>query len=107
MDKDGNYKEPDLNQIAKKDTVAQADSAKAKINKKELEGVFVVTKDNRARFRPVKTGITGESEIEIKSNLQEGEVIVSGSFQTLRTLKDGAMVKIDTTSKPETTKTQS
>ena len=107
VDKDGNYKEPDLNQIAKKDTVAQADSAKAKINKKELEGVFVVTKDNRARFRPVKTGITGESEIEIKSNLQEGEVIVSGSFQTLRTLKDGAMIKVDTTAKTETTKTQS
>jgi HlyD family secretion protein len=107
VDKDGNYKEPDLNQIAKSDTVTQADSAKAKINKKELEGVFVITKDNRARFRPVKTGITGESEIEIKSNLQEGEVIVSGSFQTLRTLKDGAMIKVDTTAKTETTKTQS
>jgi HlyD family secretion protein len=107
VDKDGNYKEPDLNQVAKTDAVAQADSAKAKINKKELEGVFVITKDNRARFRPVKTGITGESEIEIKSNLQEGEVIVSGSFQTLRTLKDGALIKVDTTAKPETTKTQS
>jgi len=107
VDKDGNYKEPDLNQAAKTDTVAQADSSKAKINKKELEGVFVITKDNRARFRPVKTGITGESEIEIKSNLQEGEVIVSGSFQTLRTLKDGVLIKIDTTAKPEATKTQS
>jgi len=108
VDKDGNYIEPDLNKAKKTETVTRADSSKKdKINKKELEGVFVVTKDNRARFRSVKTGITGESEIEVKSNLQEGEVIVSGSFQTLRTLKDGAYVKVDLTAKPETTKSPS
>ncbi len=105
VDKDGKYIEPDLNK-KKAESVAQADSSKEKINKKELEGVFVVTKDNIARFRPVKTGITGESEIEVQSNLQEGEVIVSGTFQTLRTIKDGAFVKIDT-AKTETTKTPS
>ena len=108
VDKDGNYVEPDLSSPKKTEAVAQADSSnKTKINKKELEGVFVVTKENRARFRPVKTGITGESEIEVKSNLQEGEIIVSGSFQTLRNLKDGAFVKIDTTAKTETTKSSS
>jgi HlyD family secretion protein len=107
VDKDGNYIEPTPNQQKKSQSVAQADSTKGKINKKELEGVFVITKDNRAKFRPVKTGITGESEIEVKSNLQEGEVIVSGSFQTLRTLKDGTVVKIDNISKPETTKSPS
>ena len=108
VDKDGNYIEPSLNQQKKKsESVAQADSTKGKINKKELEGVFVITKDNHARFRPVKTGITGESEIEVKSNLKEGEEIVSGSFQTLRTLKDGTIVKTDNSSKPETTKSPS
>jgi HlyD family secretion protein len=108
VDKDGKYIEPDLSKPAKSPAVAvaQADSSKSKINKKELEGVFVINKDNRARFRPVKTGITGESEIEVKSNLQEGETIVSGSFQTLRTLKDGAFVKTEsaTATKAETTK---
>jgi HlyD family secretion protein len=107
VDKDGNYIEPKINQQKKSESVAQADSTKGKINKKELEGVFVITKDNHAKFRPVKTGITGESEIEVKSNLQEGEVIVSGSFQTLRTLKDGTVVKIDNSSKLETTKSPS
>ena len=99
VDKDGKYVEPDLSKPQQSNTagVAQADSSKSKINKKELEGVFVINKDNRARFRPVKTGITGESEIEIVSNLQEGETIVSGSFQTLRTLKDGAFIKADNT----------
>jgi HlyD family secretion protein len=107
VDKDGKYLQPDLNK-KKTETITRADSSKTKINKKELEGVFVITKDNVARFRPVKTGITGESEIEIKSDLQEGEIIVSGSFQTLRTLKDGALVKVDTTAtKAETTKTPS
>jgi len=107
VDKDGKYIEPDLNK-KKTESVARADSSKTKINKKELEGVFVITKDNIARFRPVKTGITGESEIEIKAELQEGETIVSGSFQTLRTLKDGAAVKADTTAtKAEITKTPS
>jgi len=56
-----------------------------------------VNKDKVARFRPVKTGITGESEIEITANLKEGEEVVSGSFQTLRTIKDGDRVKIDNT----------
>jgi HlyD family secretion protein len=104
VNKDGNYVEPDLSKPEKNKTaaVAQADSSKSKINKKELEGVFVINKDNRARFRPVKTGITGESEIEVKSNLQEGETIVSGSFQTLRTLKDGAFVKAEGTTVTKT-----
>ncbi len=104
VDKDGKYIQPDLNK-KKTETVARADSSKNKINKKELEGVFVITKDNIARFRPVKTGITGESEIEIKSDLQEGETIVSGSFQTLRTLTDGAAVKAEAAAtKAEVTK---
>jgi HlyD family secretion protein len=107
VDKDGKYIQPDLAK-KKSGTVAQADTSKNKINKKELEGVFVITKDNVARFRPVKTGITGESEIEVRSDLQEGEVIVSGSFQTLRTLKDGAVVKVENTAtKAETTKSPS
>jgi HlyD family secretion protein len=107
VDKNGNYIEPDLSKPKKTESIAQADASQGKINKKELEGVFVISKDNRARFRPVKTGITGESEIEVKSNLKEGEVIVSGSFQTLRTLKDGAFVKVETSTKPETTKSPS
>ena len=64
----------------------------------ELEGVFVIDKNNKvARFRDIKTGITGESEIEVLDNLNEDEEIVTGSFQALRTLRDGAAVKTDTT----------
>jgi HlyD family secretion protein len=62
--------------------------------RRELEGVFVIDKNNRvARFRDIRTGITGESDIEVLDNLREDEEIVTGSFQTLRTIRDGAAVK--------------
>ena len=99
VDKDGKYNEPDLQKVGKQ-PVARADSGKD-IKKKELEGVFVINENNVARFRPIKTGITGESEIEVLDNLKEGNVIVSGSFQTLRTIKDGAAVKVEKPAKSE------
>ncbi|HJS58567.1 MAG TPA: efflux RND transporter periplasmic adaptor subunit [Vicinamibacteria bacterium] len=58
----------------------------------EKEGVFVVS-GGEAAFRAVKTGILGETDIEIVEGLKEGDEIVSGSYKTLRTLKDKAKVK--------------
>ena len=60
----------------------------------EKEGVFVVGK-GQALFRPVKTGIMGETEIEVADGLKEGEEIVTGSYKTLRTLKNEARVKTE------------
>jgi HlyD family secretion protein len=95
VDKDGKYHEPDLNK--RSNSVARADSEKDDSQKKELEGVFVINDNEIARFRPIKTGIMGESDVEVLDNLKEGEQIISGSFQTLRTIKDGAAVKIEKT----------
>ena len=36
-----------------------------------------------------------ETEIEVTDGLQEGDEIVTGSYKTLRTLKDQAKVKVD------------
>ncbi len=94
VDKDGNYIEPDLTKKTR-GSVVRAASGSKNVMKKEVEGVFVITENKIARFRPIKTGITGDSEIEVLENLKEGQEIVSGSFQTLRTIKDGAAVKID------------
>jgi len=94
VDKDGKYREPDLNKATSSSAV-KAEPKAAKVAKKELEGVFVVSKEMKARFRPTKTGITGDADIEVLDGLKEGEEIVSGSFQTLRTIKDGAAVKIE------------
>jgi HlyD family secretion protein len=49
----------------------------------------------------VTTGITGATDIEVLSGLKEGDEIVTGPFKTLRALKDGSLIKRDTT-KPVT-----
>ena len=66
----------------------------AKAKALEKDGVFVVS-GKKSSFRTVKTGILGETDVEILEGLQEGDEIVSGSYKTLRTLKDGAVLKIE------------
>lgn len=61
-------------------------------DKEELQGVFVV-KDGQASFRPVKTGITGVTDIEVTEGLEQGEQIVTGSYKVLRELKHLARVR--------------
>jgi len=60
--------------------------------KKEREGVFVV-REGIATFRPVKVGIAGDEYFEVLDGLRAGEVIVAGTYQAIRDLKDGAKVK--------------
>jgi len=47
-----------------------------------------------ARFVVVKTGLTGELEVEAKDGLAAGDVIVIGPFRALREIKDGGTVRI-------------
>jgi len=63
-------------------------------NKDEIQGVFVVN-GKKALFRPVETGITGITNIEVTRGLQVGDEIVVGSYKALRTLKPEASVKVD------------
>ncbi|HZN39384.1 MAG TPA: efflux RND transporter periplasmic adaptor subunit [Planctomycetota bacterium] len=63
-------------------------------NQKELDGVFLMI-DGRARFRPVKTGITGDMDIEVLEGLVPGDEVVSGPYQVLRTLKEWDHIAVD------------
>src|SRR3954470_24099094 len=63
------------------------------VGKKDVEGVFVVGTDNKVTFRPVKVGIAGEKHFEIVSGLKDGDKIVAGTYQAIRELKDGALVR--------------
>jgi HlyD family secretion protein len=63
-------------------------------SKDDVQGVFVV-RGNKAQFLTVQTGITGITDIEILSGLQEGDAIVTGSYKALRSLRPGAKVKVD------------
>jgi HlyD family secretion protein len=60
----------------------------------EKEGVFVV-RDGEAVFVPVRVGISGDRYFEVLSGLEEGDQVVSGSYEALRDLTDGAPVKIE------------
>ena len=62
--------------------------------KDEVQGVFVVA-GKKAIFRPVETGISGVTDIEITKGLEAGDEIVVGSYKALRTLKPEATVKVD------------
>jgi HlyD family secretion protein len=75
-------------------TVAQATKAKGE----EKDGVFLVQGD-KAVFKTVKTGIMGETDIEITEGITEGQEIVTGSYRTLRNLKDEARIKVETKGK--------
>ena len=68
--------------------------AQAKAAKEETQGVFVV-KNGQATFKKVETGITGTTEIEVTSGLEEGEEIITGSYKIIRTLRNDAKVKVD------------
>jgi HlyD family secretion protein len=75
-------------------TLGRTGPAPAKqVGKRDVEGVFVVGKDNRVTFRPVKVGIAGEKYFEVLSGLQPGERIVAGTYQAIRELKDSTLVR--------------
>jgi HlyD family secretion protein len=83
--------------------LAKAPPAK-EVGKKDVEGVFVIGKDNKVSFRPVKTGIAGEKYFEVVSGLKEKEKIVGGTYQAIRELKDGSLIREAKTPKPGDTK---
>jgi HlyD family secretion protein len=93
LDKDGKVVDPDAVKAPEGPTDTVVDTGKAKIE--ERDGVFVVVEGKKAAFRPVKTGIMGDTDVEIVDGLKEGEEIVSGSYKTLRTLKDEARLKVE------------
>ena len=66
---------------------------KKEVGKKDVEGVFVVSKENKVTFRPVRVGIAGEKHFEVLDGLKEGDKIVAGTYQAIRELKDGATIR--------------
>jgi HlyD family secretion protein len=86
------------------------DSSSNKVDKPQVEGVqsndansdfdldevvFVVQADGTVRKQVVTTGIQDINEIEVKSGLKEGELVVTGPYDVVsKTLKDKDKVKV-------------
>jgi HlyD family secretion protein len=83
--------------VPDKDKPVNPSPAVVKANLEELTGVFVVGANNKAEFHKLETGITGSTDIEVLSGLKEGDQLITGSYQVIRTIKNGVVVKIDNT----------
>lgn len=71
-----------------------------KTEKEEREkiskGVFTMGRDGKAHWVKVTTGIADDTYMEIKSGVQPGDEIISGSYSAIsRKLKDGSKVVIE------------
>ncbi len=73
---------------------AADDSTGADKKKVEKKGVFV-NRGGMARFVEVKTGIVDKQNIEIENGLNKDDEVIVGSFRVLRTLENGAAIKVD------------
>jgi HlyD family secretion protein len=70
------------------------DPVAEKAKKEEIQGVFVVA-NGKATFKKVETGITGATDIEVLNGLNDGDTIITGTYQVIRTILNEAQVKVD------------
>jgi HlyD family secretion protein len=94
--------------VRENENVSDADTAvivgrttQKEVGRKDVEGVFIVGADNKVTFRPVKVGIAGDRYFEVLSGLTQGEKIVGGTYQAIRELKDGDVVRQAEEKKPQ------
>ena len=99
VDKDGNIVRDETKGPQKgRPAPVQTQDLKPGQERKELEGVFVV-RDNKALFTPVKTGIAGEKYFEVLAGASIGDQVIVGPFSSVRELRDGAAVRVETASR--------
>jgi HlyD family secretion protein len=74
----------------------RAEKAAQKEEREKLVKVVFLKKGNKAQIAKVTTGISDDTYTEIKSGVQPGDEVISGSYSAIsRKLKDGAKVAID------------
>jgi HlyD family secretion protein len=62
--------------------------------RKETEGVFVY-REGKTEFLPIKIGIAGEKYFEVVDGLKPDDQVITGPYNSIRTLTEGAEVKLD------------
>jgi HlyD family secretion protein len=63
--------------------------------RKETEGVYVV-RNGRVDFVPIKLGVSGDKFFEVLQGLKPGDEVVTGPYNSVRSMSDGDAVKIET-----------
>src|SRR6266699_1536196 len=74
----------------------RAEKAAQKEEREKLAKVVFLKKASKAQMVKVTTGISDDTYTEIKSGIQPGDQVISGSYSAIsRKLKDGAKVTLD------------
>src|SRR5438045_2905402 len=74
----------------------RAEKAAQKEEREKISKVVFLKQGNMARMTKVTTGISDDTYNEIKSGIQPGDEVISGSYSAIsRKLKDGARVALD------------
>src|SRR6266478_7751677 len=74
----------------------RAEKAAQKEEREKLAKVVFLKKGNKAQMAKVTTGISDDTYTEIKSGIQAGDEVISGSYSAIsRKLKEGAKVALD------------
>jgi HlyD family secretion protein len=77
-------------------TQAQSSPEQGEARKSELAKVVFLVRDGKAQLKPVKTGLSSDTSVEVLDGLAEGDEVVEGPYRTLaKELKDGDPVKED------------
>jgi HlyD family secretion protein len=105
---DGNLSPEDIEKQKQKIAARDKDDNKAEFSnelqekqaqkeeREKLAKVVFIKNRNKAHMVKVATGIADDCYMEIKSGVQPGNEVISGSYSAIsRKLKDGAKVKID------------
>ena len=71
--------------------------------RKEMEGVFV-RRGNLAEFVTIKLGISGDKFFEVLSGLKPGDEVVTGPYNSVRTIADGDEVRVEDVKKATSSK---
>lgn len=80
----------------KKDEDENTNQIKNNNSKKEPDEIVFIVENSTAKAVKVKTGISDDNYIEIKSGLNGGEEVVTGSYRAISNdLKDGSKVRIE------------
>jgi len=74
----------------------RVEKAAQKEEREKISKVVFLKKGNKAQIVKVTTGISDDTYTEIKSGIQPGDELISGSYSAIsRKLKDGAKVTLD------------
>src|SRR6185436_7885386 len=88
-------REPERPEKKQAEKVDEGDADEGDAGEEEVSVVFVV-ENGKAQQRPVRTGISNETRVEILDGLKAGDKVVTGPYRALRDLRNGDAVQITT-----------